>query len=121
MIIRCKIDVTKIDKSALFEGKTGAKYLDLTLLENRNGPDKYGNDWMVTQDIGQERRKNGEKGPILGNGKNIVTGQQPRPAQQPKPDVHADMTPRTPEQGGAGTVNAPDNLDEDVPFAPFKF
>lgn len=110
MIIRCKIDMTKIDQTAIFNAQSGKKYLDLTLLENRGGPDKYGNDWMVTQDIGQERRKAGKKGPILGNGKNVVTGQQSRPAPQPRSEVHADMTPRTPEQA------AQTNLDEDVPF-----
>jgi len=68
MIIRQKIDVTKIDKKALFKGSKGT-YLDITLLENREGTDQYGNDFMVVQDIGKEARERGERGPILGNAK----------------------------------------------------
>jgi len=66
-VIRCKINVSKIDKSALFEGEKG-KYLDCALIETPDG--KYG-DWMIAQDLPRERRDAGEKGPILGNGKNV--------------------------------------------------
>lgn len=65
-----RINVTKIDKSAIYEGKNG-KYLDLVLFENKNGPDQYGNDGFVTQDIGKERRQAGERGEILGNWKDL--------------------------------------------------
>ena len=65
-MIRGKIDVKKIDKSALFKGAKGT-YLDITLIESPN--DTYGNTHMIVQDIGKERREAGEKGPILGNGK----------------------------------------------------
>ena len=64
------IDVKKIDKAALYVGAKGT-YLNLTLLENRDGTDQYGNDGFITQDIGKERRLAGEKGPILGNWKHI--------------------------------------------------
>lgn len=90
-----KINVTRIDKSALFEGKNG-KYLDLVLFENKNGPDQYGNHGFVMQDIGKERRDRGEKGPILGNWKE-VGGTVPKRqdahntakanAYQPQPDA----------------------------------
>lgn len=75
---RLKIDVTKIDKTALFEGQKGT-YMDITLLDNRDGRDQYGNDGMVVQDIGQQRREAGERGPILGNWKHVGQ-QQPAPA-----------------------------------------
>ena len=74
-MIRVKIDVTKIDKTKLFKGAKGT-YLYLTLIENRNGPDQYGNDFMVVQDLGKEARERGEKGPILGNGK-MIGGNRP--------------------------------------------
>jgi len=79
-IIRVKLDVTKIDKSAIHAGEKG-KYIDITLLGNRDGEDRFGNHYMVVQDLGQARREAGEKGPILGNGK--VIGQKPSitPAQ----------------------------------------
>jgi hypothetical protein len=66
------INVTKIDKTALYEGKNG-KYLNLVFFDNKDGPDQYGNDGFVTQDIGKERREAGEKGPIIGNWKEIGT------------------------------------------------
>ncbi len=65
-IISAKIDVTKIPKSAIFVGAKG-KYIDITLLKNRDGTDQYGNDYMVVLDLGKEARERGEKGPILGN------------------------------------------------------
>jgi hypothetical protein len=69
-MIAVNIDVTKIDKSAIYEGKKG-KYISLILRENKDGRDKFGNDGFVAQDIGKDRRANGERGPILGNYKEI--------------------------------------------------
>ena len=68
MIIKVKIDVSKIDKTKLFKGEKGT-YLDITLLENKNGIDQYGNSFMVVQDVSKEERLAGVKGAILGNGK----------------------------------------------------
>jgi hypothetical protein len=75
-MITLKINVSKIDKSAIFEGKNG-KYCDFVLFENKDGTDQYGNDGFVTQDIGKERRLAGERGPIIGNWKNIGTKGNP--------------------------------------------
>jgi hypothetical protein len=91
---RLKIDVTKIDKSALFAGSKGT-YVDITLLDNRDGTDQYGNDGMIVQDIGQQRREAGEKGPILGNWKWLkanngqaapANAAQPTPQPEPEDD-----------------------------------
>ena len=62
------INCSKIDKSALYEGKNG-KYLSLVLFDNKDGVDQYGNSGFVTQHIGKERRLAGERGPIIGNWK----------------------------------------------------
>lgn len=78
MIISAKIDVTKLLKEKFFKGKNGAFYADITLLENRDGTDQYGNDFMVVQDLGKEARQAGEKGPILGNGR-ILGAASPKP------------------------------------------
>lgn len=86
-MIRLKINLTKVDESAVFVGRNGARYLDLCVIENRNGPDQFGNDYMVAQDIGKDRRLRGERGPILGNGKTAVLGKRPEnpsPAKQTK-------------------------------------
>ena len=94
MIISAKLDVSKIDKTKLFKGQKGT-YLDITLLENRNGTDQYGNDFMVVQDLGKEARDKGEKGPILGNAKIRVQNKaatQSAPAPQSKhPDEEPDV------------------------------
>ena len=69
-MILLKIDVAKIDKSKLFRGAKGT-YLDLVIMENRDGTDRYGNDYMVVQGVSKEDRLAGNKGAILGNGKNV--------------------------------------------------
>ena len=78
------IDVTKLDKSAFYQGQKGT-YASLTIHIHDDGPDQYGNESMVTQDLGKERRLAGEKGPILGNGKWLAKGNggksQPAPAK----------------------------------------
>lgn len=95
------IDVKKIDKSALFEGKKGT-YLNLTLHDNKGGTDEWGNEGFITQDLGKERRMAGEKGPILGNWKYIGG----------KPSSTTTTTATRP----AGPA-VPDD-SEDIPFAP---
>jgi hypothetical protein len=86
------INVTKIDNTALYEGVKG-KYLSLTLLENRDGQDQYGNDGFIVQDIGKERRLAGEKGPIIGNWKHIKQAQsaKPQPAAKTQPEDDGDV------------------------------
>jgi len=73
-----KIDVTKIDKEALFKGTKGT-YLTLTVWPNKDGEDQYGNHASVKQDLGKDRRD--EKAPFIGNARII----QRRNAPQPKP------------------------------------
>jgi len=103
-IIRCKIDVLKIDKARLFVGAKG-KYLDITLLPTKDpsGVDKFGNTHMVIQDVSKDEREQGVKGAILGNAK-TVTRQPAQPAQ-----------PAQQEHGRAPSAPLPsqpaDNLD----------
>jgi len=63
--IALKIDVTKIDKARLYEGKKGV-YLDALLMHNTQ-ESKYGDDGFVIQSIPKEARDAGERGPIIGN------------------------------------------------------
>ena len=94
-MIRIKIDVTKIDKSAIHVGAKG-KYIDLTLMDNRDGTDQYGNDGFVIHDLGKERREAGEKGPILGNWKHV--GQAAPPQQSAHNEAKANAyQPQTKE------------------------
>jgi hypothetical protein len=95
--IDISLDVSKIDKTALYESpKTGKKYLNISVLI-RDEKDQYGNDGFVVQDIGKERRMAGEKGPILGNWKQL--GQQVPPQQRElKPDPGA-FVPQAEDDG----------------------
>ena len=77
--IAAKIDVTKINKAWLFTGKTGAKYLDLTLRENKDGKGKYGDDGFVVQDPPKAERQAGAKGIIVGNWRHLEAKTQPKP------------------------------------------
>lgn len=65
-MISVNINVSKIDKAHLYEGKSG-KYLSLVLWESPD--DKYGNDYRVVQGVSKEARAQGVKGAILGNAK----------------------------------------------------
>lgn len=73
-MISVSINVSKIDKAHLYEGKSG-KYLNLVLWESPD--DKYGNDYRVVQGVSKEARASGVKGAILGNGK--ILGKQSTP------------------------------------------
>jgi len=64
-ILRLKLDVTKIDKERLFQGKKGV-YLDATVFLN-DEQGQYGDNGMITQDVSKEEREAGTKGNILGN------------------------------------------------------
>jgi hypothetical protein len=80
-LIRVKINVSRILKEHLFEGKNG-KYLDLTLLPCKDGQDKYQNDYSVVQDLGKEARQRGEKGPFIGSAKILQSRSGSAPTQQ---------------------------------------
>lgn len=67
-----KVDLQKIDKAHLFQGKKGL-YLDLVLF---NTPEsEYGDDFVVKQDLGKEAREQGKESPILGNAKAWAIGE----------------------------------------------
>lgn len=86
MIISARIDVTKIDKARLYKGEKGT-YLDIVLIENRDGPDQYGNDFMVVQQVTKEERaqriKGNIMGNIMGNGKQIGGSNEPPTVKTP--------------------------------------
>lgn len=65
-----KIDCTKIDKTKLFEGKGGAKYLDVILIPTPDS--RYGDDYMIAQSASKEERAKGKRGVILGNAKFLI-------------------------------------------------
>jgi len=72
-----KINMEQIDDSALFKGKKGT-YLTLTVWPNKEGRNQYGDDAIVKQDLGKDRRD--EKPEIIGNARIIERRNAPRPA-----------------------------------------
>ena len=107
-IIRCKIDVLKIDKARLFVGAKG-KYLDITLLPTKDpsGVDKFGNTHVVIQDVSKEEREQGVKGTILGNAKTVSK----HPAQ-PTPQEHGHAPSAQLPSQPADNLDMGDSVDE---------
>ena len=97
--VNISIDVTKIDKAHLVQGKKGT-YLNLTAFIDPSEADQYGNNGMVTQGLNKEARDAGQKGAILGNSK--VFWQE---------DGQAII--EAPQQAFAG---ATETVDSDCPF-----
>ena len=98
-ILRLKLDVTKLDKSAFFKGAKGT-YVDLTLFLNED-EDEYGNHGSLKQDLGKDRRD--EKAPYCGNAKYIKRDEPKQPAKLPPPNPTSDKLDE-------------DGEDDDIPF-----
>lgn len=96
--VSLKINVSRIEKERLFEGKQG-KYLDATAFIDLDNPGPYGDHGMITQDVKKEERQAGQKGPILGNCKVFYRDDQQAPQES------------APTGGGS--------IDDDIPFAPY--
>ena len=73
-IIGVSIDLSKLDKSKIKDGKNGAKYYDLSIMVN-DEPDKYGKDVSVTEPQTKEQRADKVKKVYLGNGKVVWSGE----------------------------------------------
>lgn len=91
MIIKAKIDVKKIEKARLYVGEK-CTYLDCTLLENKDGTNSYGDDFMIVQDVSKAERESGVKGPIIGNAR-FAKGSKPTAEQAPAKKIEDDDVP----------------------------
>jgi len=69
-IIGCSIDVTKIDKTKLVEGKNGAKYFNFNV-NVEDEPNEYGKDCSITLSQTKEQRDAKEKKVYIGSGKTL--------------------------------------------------
>jgi len=88
--IDISLDVSKIDKTALYESpKTRKKYLNITVLI-REEKDQYQNDGFVIQKISKDRKNAGERGAILGNAK-IMDWDAPKQDDAPQEDNTDDI------------------------------
>jgi hypothetical protein len=80
-MIVVSIDLTKIDKSKIVEGKNGQKYYSLVVDELRT-PDKYDNTHTVYQNQTKDERAAKTAKVYIGNGKEFKFNQQTAPQQQ---------------------------------------
>jgi len=69
-ILSCSIDLSKIDKAKIIEGKNGGKYYNFDVIIN-DEPDKYGKDVAITQQQTKEERADKVKKVYIGNGKSV--------------------------------------------------
>jgi hypothetical protein len=131
-MIRLKLNLRKLTDFRTFTGRDGIEYaafpikanavfmtektasLDVTLMDNRDGQDQYGNDGFAVLDVGKERRLAGEKGPIVGNWKDLDGGNQ-----RGGRDVSAaEARQRSAPQQRDNSATEPDDSDDSIPFAP---
>ena len=69
------IDVTKVRKERLYQGKKGT-YLKITVAEY-DEPDKFGNNVAVWEEQTKEEREGKVERNFLGNGKTVYNEQKP--------------------------------------------
>lgn len=69
-LVSLSIDLMKIDKSRIIEGKNGAKYVNVTLSLN-DEKDRFDNDVSCWQGQTQEERQQKAQRNFLGNGKTV--------------------------------------------------
>jgi len=100
--VSLKINVSKIDKARLFEGKKG-KYLDCTAFIDLDAFSEYGDSGMITQDVTKEEKEAGTKGAILGSSKIFWSDRWQQPS-------HA----APPSKAPPGDDDL--NFDDDIPF-----
>ena len=79
--ISLKIDVTKIDKSRIFEGAKG-KYIDLTTFIDTDNPSQYGDHGFISQSVSKQEKEQGIQTPIIGNAKVFYNPPQNNQGQQ---------------------------------------
>jgi hypothetical protein len=78
--IKIKIDVSKIDKAALYKGAKGT-YLDCVAWPSKT-TGQYGDTHYIVQELSREKRDAGEKGAIIGN-MTVPDGEQPQQEARP--------------------------------------
>jgi hypothetical protein len=133
-MIRLKLNLRKLTDFRTFTGKDGVEYaafpikanaiymtektasMDVTLMDNRHERDQYGNDGFATLDLGKERRLAGEKGPIMGNWRDMdrAGGSQPAARRNPMGGVDRTASEAMGKRDNGGAVDEPD--DETIPF-----
>jgi hypothetical protein len=76
LIIGASIDLSKLDKAKIKEGKNGAKYYDLTLFLSEE-PNQFGQHLAITTAQTKEERAAQTKNHYIGNGKIVFNSAKP--------------------------------------------
>lgn len=97
-IISVSIDLNKLDKSRIVEGKNGAKYYNFTINVN-DEKDNYGNDASVTISQTAEERQAKAQRTFVGNGRVVWSNSN-----------------TTPQASNNSQSEPNDNFDDDLPF-----
>ena len=118
--ISISIDVTKIDKARLFQGKKGT-YMDLTTFIDTDQLDQYDNNGFISQSVSKEERAQNVQTTILGNCKVFFNDQAQAPApqqqyQQPAPQQYQNAPPQNQPQGVQQAPQPVTNEFDDLPF-----
>ena len=100
--IKIKIDVSKIDKAALYKGTKGT-YLDCVAWPSKT-PGQYGDTHYIVQELSREARDAGEKGAIIGN---MTVPDEEQPRQEARP---------VQRQAKMDEVFTPEVGEDDIPF-----
>jgi len=95
--------IIPVKAANIFVSDKGGIYLNVDIIEGKNGEDQYGNTHMITLDIGKDRRSAGEKGAILGNCKTL--------------NFNSGNSPQSAAKSGKAPQSAAD--DDDFDFVPF--
>jgi Na+-transporting NADH:ubiquinone oxidoreductase subunit NqrA len=103
-MITVKLKTNLIDKNRIHRGKKH-NYLDLVLIENRNGRDEYGFDGYIKQKLTAEELDSDPRPelPIIGNWTKIE--------RRPAADRPSDTPPR-----GARPAPRQEMAEDDIPF-----
>jgi hypothetical protein len=99
-IIKASIDLTKIDKDKIIDGKKG-KYLPITITVN-DEPDQFGNQGPVCIEQTKEEREAKVAKTYLGNVKVVWT--------------NGVFPERVPYEGNGAQKPQPAKVEEDLPF-----
>jgi hypothetical protein len=96
--------VIELESSRMQKHNNGKVYLNLDVIERREGADKYGNTHFVTETSSKEERQRGVTVPIIGNAKTYTFS-------KPRQDAPKQEKPRDDWEAAGGAPN-----DQDIPF-----
>ena len=118
--VELSIDVTKIEKARLFQGKKG-KYLTMTVFIDPDNKDQFGNNGMITH----KKNEGEERAPILGNCKVFWSDAPQQHTYQNAPQAqqgYQNQPNPTYEQAQPQAQPAPGGFDplEDIPFSNYQ-